>query len=102
MATSPVFSTRGGRCLAGVRFNTEMRRDCIALATGAWFDPQDIDGDIIEVHGNPNVLTIDKGTSELAQGNVAHTALVRIRKWENDLPELTIDRPPPIDRSVKT
>ena len=92
-----IYNARGS-CLAGVRFHSDIRRDCIALATGAWFDPQEIDGAIVEVHGNPNVLTIDKGTSGLAQGNIAHTALVRIEKWERDLPELTVSRPPAIEK----
>ena len=52
---------------------------------------------MLEVHGNPNVLTIDKGTSDLAQGNIAHTALVRVEKWTKPLPPLSIDRPPVIE-----
>ena len=85
-----------GACLAGLRHDPLIREDCIALATGAWFDPQIVDGQRLEVHGNPNVLTIDKGSSDLSQGNIAHTALVRVEKWTKSLPALTIDRPPPI------
>lgn len=92
-----LFNARGA-CLAGLRLDAGLRPDCIALATGAWFDPQTIDGETIEVHGNPNVLTIDKGTSGLAQGNIAHTALVRAEKWDKALPELSIDKPPVIER----
>ncbi|WP_299680059.1 molybdopterin-dependent oxidoreductase [uncultured Roseobacter sp.] len=88
--------TARGACLAGLRLDPLLRRDCIALATGAWFDPQIIDGAPLEVHGNPNVLTIDRGCSELSQGNMAHTALVRVEKWTRPLPPLTIDRPPTI------
>lgn len=87
-----------GACLAGLRFDPAMRKDCIALATGAWFDPQTVDGKRLEVHGNPNVLTIDKGASDLSQGNIAHTALVRIEKWTKPLPALSIDRPPAIEK----
>ncbi|MCO5158669.1 MAG: molybdopterin-dependent oxidoreductase [Aquamicrobium sp.] len=83
-----------GACLAGVRFDEGMRRDCVVLPTGAWYDPQIVDGAWLEAHGNPNVLTIDKGTSGMAQGNIAHTALVRIARWDGPLPPLTIDRPP--------
>ena len=32
----------------------------------------------IELNGNPNVLTRDKGTSKLAQGPSAHTCLVEV------------------------
>lgn len=90
-----LYNTRGA-CLAGLRLSEEMCRDCIALATGAWFDPQIVDGVSLEVHGNPNALTLDKGTSSLAQGNIAHTTLVRIALWTGPLPELTIARPPTI------
>ena len=85
-----------GACLAGVRLSDGIRPDCIALATGAWFDPQIVNGARLEVHGNPNVLTIDKGASGLSQGNISHTALVRIEKWSGPLPALSISKPPPI------
>lgn len=85
-----------GACLAGVRLDPLLREDCISLATGAWFDPQFVDGARLEVHGNPNVLTIDRGCSELSQGNMAHTTLVRIEKWAGPLPALSIDQPPEI------
>ena len=88
-----IFNQRGA-CLAGLRYCDDIRRDCVSLATGAWFDPQIVNGSAIEVHGNPNVLTKDKGCSGLSQGNMAHTALVRVEKWQGALPALTIDKPP--------
>ncbi|MCY3984466.1 MAG: molybdopterin-dependent oxidoreductase [Roseovarius sp.] len=95
-----IWNSRGA-CLAGLRFDPLLRPDCIALPTGAWFDPQIIDGEALDVHGNPNVLTIDQGCSELSQGNIAHTALVRVEKWTRALPPLTVDRPPDIQRKVE-
>ncbi|MYF88801.1 MAG: hypothetical protein F4186_05240 [Boseongicola sp. SB0676_bin_33] len=89
-------SNARGACLAGLRLSEDIRPDCIALATGAWFDPQIVRGERLEVHGNPNVLTIDKGCSELSQGNVAHTALAYADPWDGPLPALSIDRPPRI------
>lgn len=88
-----IHNARGG-CLAGLVLDEQMRRDCIVLATGAWFDPTIIDGLSVDAHGNPNVLTIDKGCSGLSQGNIAHTSLVFVRKWEGSIPQLTVDRPP--------
>ncbi|WP_316858231.1 molybdopterin-dependent oxidoreductase [uncultured Cohaesibacter sp.] len=88
-----LFNDRGA-ALAGVRFDAELRKDCIALQTGAWFDPVDVDGKPLEVHGNPNALTIDKGTSSLAQGNIGHTTLVFVAPWDRPLPDLTINQPP--------
>ena len=85
-----------GKCLAGVVLTEDIRPDTVALATGAWFDPQWVDGERIEVHGNPNVLTIDKGTSGLGQGTIAHTALVRVSKWTKAAPPIRVHSPPPI------
>lgn len=84
-----------GACLAGLRLTTRIRPDCIALATGAWFDP---DPAGLEQAGNPNVLTRDVGCSTLSQGNSAHTALVRIGPWTGDLPALSVAQPPPVRR----
>ena len=53
------------------------------LPTGAWFDPADWAGSSsLERHGNPNVLTLDKGTSKLGQGPISHTTLVEVEKFE--------------------
>jgi biotin/methionine sulfoxide reductase len=71
-----------------------VRRDCVVLPTGAWYDPQIVDGEWLEVHGNPNALTLDKGTSGMAQGNIAHTTLVRVARWDAPPPPLSVDRPP--------
>ncbi|MGV6848813.1 MAG: molybdopterin-dependent oxidoreductase [Marinibacterium sp.] len=47
----------------------------VALPTGAWYgDP----GGNIDADGNPNVLTLDVGTSSLGQGSSAHSALVQV------------------------
>ncbi len=83
-----------GACLAGVAVSDALRADCISLPTGAWYDPQIVDGNYLEVHGNPNALTLDKGCSELSQGNAAHTCVVRTEKWTKPLPELTVTKPP--------
>src|SRR6185369_10603953 len=63
-----VYNGRGA-CLAGVRLDAGMRADTVVLATGAWYDPL-VPGEIgtLDKHGNPNVLTLDKGTSRLGQG----------------------------------
>lgn len=86
--------SRRGACLAGLRLDEGLRHDCVVLPTGAWYDPQMVDGEWLEVHGNPNALTLDKGTSGMAQGNIAHTTLVRLKKWQKPLPDLSISHPP--------
>ena len=36
----------------------------------------------LEVHGNPNVLTRDIGSSSLAQGPTAHSCLVEMERFD--------------------
>ena len=37
-----------------------------------------------------NVLTIDNGTSKLAQGNISHIALVNIEKFTGKSPKVKV------------
>ena len=91
-----VFNDRGA-LLAGVRVTPEVRNGVIQLATGAWYDPIDPAADSsLDKHGNPNVLTIDKGTSQLGQGPIAHSALVQVERYDGDLPAITAHTPPAI------
>lgn len=92
-----ILESARGACLAGALLDPEIRRDCVSLPTGAWFDPQVLDGRRIEVHGNPNALTIDKGASGLSQGNIAHTATVHVSRWTGQLPDLAVHLPPRIE-----
>lgn len=72
-----------------------VRPGVIQLATGAWYDPQHTgEGASMDKHGNPNMLTIDKGTSKLAQGPIAHTALVEVERFAGELPALTVHQAP--------
>jgi biotin/methionine sulfoxide reductase len=87
-----VFNDRGS-CLAGVRLSSEMVRGVAVLPTGAWYDPQDG----MCVHGNPNVLTRDIGTSRLGQGPVAQSCLVEVEKWTGALPPVRAHTPPAIE-----
>lgn len=92
--TVRVFNPRGA-CLAGARLSDALRRGVVQLATGAWFDPNDpVDGVNLELHGNPNVLTLDKGTSRLAQGPTSMTALVQVEKVSCDQTLVRAFRPP--------
>ncbi|MEL0305732.1 MAG: molybdopterin dinucleotide binding domain-containing protein, partial [Halieaceae bacterium] len=82
-----IFNGRGA-CLAGVLISEDVMPGVVELPTGAWFDAQKIDGEILEVHGNPNALTPDIGTSMLAQGCSAHTCMVEVEKYDKSLPQL--------------
>ena len=92
-----VFNSRG-EILAGVRVTDTVRPGVIQIPTGAWYDPL-VPGEIgtLDVHGNPNVLTPDKGTSSLGQGPSAHSTLVEAEKYEGELPEIQVFRPPVIE-----
>ena len=94
-----IYNDRGA-CLAGLRLDAGLRSDCIWLAAGAWFDPQNVDGERIDVHGNPNTLTRDKGCSDLTQGTSSHSCLVRLARWTGDLPHLSVDHLPVIASSI--
>ena len=84
-----LFNDRGA-CLAGADVTDRVRRGVIRLSTGAWLDPLDArDIGCLEKHGNPNVLTIDKGSSRLAQSCVAQTALVEVERYEDQAPPVT-------------
>lgn len=92
-----LFNDRGA-LLAGVVTSQDIRPGVVQLSTGAWYDPLDpSEPASLDKHGNPNVLTIDKGTSRLGQGPVAQTALVEIERYENP-PPVTAFRPPPVVR----
>ena len=93
-----VFNDRGS-CLAGAVVTDAVRPRVVQLSTGAWYDPLDpADPDAMCVHGNPNVLTFDRGTSKLAQGCSGQHALVEIERWTGPLPPIRAYEPPPTER----
>jgi biotin/methionine sulfoxide reductase len=84
-----VFNDRGSM-LAGVRVVDDLFPGVLLLATGAWYDPEHPgQPGSLEKHGNPNVLTMDKGSSRLAQAIAAQTVLVDIELYEGVLPPVT-------------
>ena len=89
-----VFNDRGA-CLAGVVLDDGLRPRVVQLSTGAWYDPEDpADPDALCVHGNPNVLTADVGTSSLAKGCTGAHVLVEITKHTGPLPPVLAHQPP--------
>jgi biotin/methionine sulfoxide reductase len=85
-----VFNARGA-CLAGAVIDDGILPNVAVMATGAWIDQSDGE---VERHGNPNVLTLDVGTSRLTQGSSAQTALVEIERWTAPLPPVRALTPP--------
>jgi biotin/methionine sulfoxide reductase len=85
-----------GACLAGALLDDAMRPGVVQLATGAWYDPEDAQADNpLCVHGNPNVLTRDIGTSRLSQGCTGQLTCVQVERFGGNLPPIRAYDPPP-------
>ena len=84
-----------GSCLAAVRLTEDIRPGVVQLPTGAWYDPEDAEEDMAMcVHGNPNVLTRDIGTSALAQGCTGQLTTVQVEAFKRNIPPIKAYDPP--------
>jgi biotin/methionine sulfoxide reductase len=84
-----------GACLAGLVLTTSVLPGVVQLSTGAWFDPDDpAAAHPLCVHGNPNVLTADRGTSRLAQACTGQHVLVEVSPHDGPLPPVRSHEPP--------
>jgi biotin/methionine sulfoxide reductase len=84
-----------GACLAAARVTPDVMPGVVQLPTGAWYDPEDPGADRpLCVHGNPNVLTRDVGTSRLAQGCTGQLCVVEVERFTGNLPPITAFDPP--------
>jgi biotin/methionine sulfoxide reductase len=89
-----LFNERGA-CLAGAIVSEDVRSGVVRMQTGAWYDPLEPGKTgSLDRHGNPNVLTQDRGTSKLGQGPIAESVLVEVERWEGELPEITVGGKP--------
>jgi biotin/methionine sulfoxide reductase len=76
-----------GETHAGAVVSDDVLPGVALLATGAWYTPLDPARDgSPELHGNPNVLTHDVPTSQLAQATTAQSVLVQIERAPDDTP----------------
>ncbi len=83
-----VFNDRG-QSLAGAVINDEVRQGAVVFHEGGWYDPADHSDEPLCKHGDVNVLTLDIGTSDLAQGGSANTALVQVERYRGTPPAVT-------------
>jgi biotin/methionine sulfoxide reductase len=84
-----------GACLAGAVLSEALRPGVVQLSTGAWYDPEDPSSEKpMCVHGNPNVLTRDTGTSKLAQGCTGQLTAIEIERFDGALPPVKAFDPP--------
>ncbi|MAC76968.1 MAG: Asp-tRNA(Asn)/Glu-tRNA(Gln) amidotransferase GatCAB subunit C [Rhodobacteraceae bacterium] len=93
-----VFNDRGW-CLATAALSDGVRPGVVQMSTGAWFDPAvDDQGRPGCRHGNPNVLTLDKGTSRLGQGPIAHSCMVEVERDTSDMVPAPFEPPVLVQR----
>ena len=78
-----------GRTLASAKVTDDIMRGVVRLETGAWYDPSADALGPLEKHGNPNVLTLDRGASGLSQGCAAQSCLVEVRRYREPPPPVT-------------
>ena len=91
-----VFNDRGA-CLTVARLSDTILPGVLELQTGAWYDPEVPGQDhSLDKHGNPNVLTSDRGTSQLSQATAAQSCLVDVEKWQGEVPDVTAFTAPEI------
>ncbi len=84
-----------GACLATAAISEDVMPGVVQLPTGAWYDPEDAEEEnALCVHGNPNVLTRDVGTSRLAQGCTGQLACVQVERFTGNLPPVRAFDPP--------
>jgi biotin/methionine sulfoxide reductase len=89
-----VFNDRGA-CLAGAVLDADILRGVAQMATGAWYDPEQPGAlNSLDKHGNPNMLTLDKGSSRLAQAPIPNSTLVEVEPFRKPAPPITVFTPP--------
>ncbi|MBY8217007.1 trimethylamine-N-oxide reductase TorA [Vibrio fluvialis] len=83
-----VFNGRG-QLLAGAVLSDSYPRGVIRIEEGAWYGPLSEKEGAICTYGDPNTLTLDLGTSELAQATSANTCIVDFEKFTGKVPPVT-------------
>jgi len=83
-----VFNDRG-QLLAGAVVSDNFPSGVIRLQEGAWYGPVGPEIGALDTYGDPNTLTMDVGTSKLAQAPSPNTCVVEIERFEGDAPAVT-------------
>ncbi|QIM67298.1 trimethylamine N-oxide reductase I catalytic subunit [Mannheimia granulomatis] len=80
-----VFNDRG-QAIVGAVLSDNFPRGIVRLQEGAWYSPLDEKIGAIDTYGDPNTMTLDIGSSKLAQAVSANTCLVNIEKFIGEAP----------------
>lgn len=83
-----VFNDRG-QLLAGAVVTDSYAQGVIRIEEGAWYGPMSEKVGAMDTYGDPNTLTQDIPTSELAQATSANTCLVSFEKFTGKVPPVT-------------
>ncbi|ADN76397.1 trimethylamine-N-oxide reductase TorA [Ferrimonas balearica DSM 9799] len=83
-----VFNDRG-QLLAGAVISDNFPPGVVRIQEGAWYGPEGAEVGSLDTYGDPNTLSMDIGTSKLAQATSANTCLVSIEKFTGKPPEVT-------------
>ncbi|WP_159653332.1 trimethylamine-N-oxide reductase TorA [Vibrio atypicus] len=83
-----VYNDRG-QLLAGAVLTDSYPRGVIRIEEGAWYGPLNEKEGAICTYGDPNTLTMDIGSSELAQATSANTCIVDFEKFTGKVPPVT-------------
>lgn len=89
-----LFNARGA-CIAAARLSEQVQPGVVQLPTGAWYDPvEEAPGKTLCVHGNPNVMTRDIGTSSLTQGCSGQLTIVQAERFDGTVRPICVFEPP--------
>ncbi|WP_232756666.1 molybdopterin dinucleotide binding domain-containing protein [Thauera phenolivorans] len=83
-----VFNDRG-QLLAGAHVSDDFPPGVARIQEGAWYGPTGPEIGALDTYGDPNTLTLDIGTSSLAQATSANTCVVDIEKFVGKAPPVT-------------
>ncbi|WP_343720205.1 trimethylamine-N-oxide reductase TorA, partial [Achromobacter dolens] len=83
-----VFNDRG-QLLAGAAISSDFPPGVVRIHEGAWYGPTGPEIGALDTYGDPNTLTLDIGSSELAQATSANTCLVEIELFKGVAPAVT-------------
>ncbi len=80
-----VFNDRG-QLIAGAYVSDNFPPGVVRIQEGAWYGPTGPEIGAIDTYGDPNTVTLDIGSSELAQAVSANTCLVQVEKFVGTAP----------------
>ena len=81
-----VFNDRG-QAIVGAHISDNFPSGVVRLQEGAWYSPEGAEIGAIDTYGDPNTMTLDIGSSMLAQAVSANTCLVNVEKFHGIAPK---------------